>query len=205
MAPLTSSATSTVAFEELCGLLASLGYDIDPFETGSEQLISARHPEGRVAFFVGDICDRGPRNLDCLRLVMGMCAEGSGRCVMGNHDFKLNKWLKGRQVQLNHGLDLTVAELEQTSDGFRKQVSEFIFGLRSHFWLAGGDLVIAHAGLKENMHGRGSPAVRTFAMFGETTGEIDEFGLPVRTQWALDYRAGPTSSTVTHRCLRPTG
>ncbi|HSF95584.1 MAG TPA: polynucleotide kinase-phosphatase, partial [Thermohalobaculum sp.] len=123
-----------------------------------------------------------------LRLVMGMCDEGSGRCVMGNHDFKLNKWLKGRNVQQTHGLELTVAELERTSEGFRKRVSEFIYDLRSHSWLAGGKLVIAHAGLKEEMHGRGSGAVRTFAMFGETTGEVDEFGLPVRLEWAREYR-----------------
>ncbi len=175
-------------FDELATLLAQLGCEIDPFEIGSEDLISARHPQGRIAFFVGDITDRGPRNIDCLRLIMGMCAEGSGRCIVGNHDFKLNKWLKGRKVQLNHGLDLTVAELEQTSENFRKQVSEFIYDLRSHSWLAGGGLTVAHAGLKEEMHGRGSGAVRTFAMFGDTTGEIDEFGLPVRLEWARDYR-----------------
>ena len=175
-------------FAELENLLAELGYQIDPYKKNSEELIRARHPEGRVAFFVGDLVDRGPRNVDCLRLVLGMCDEGSGRCVMGNHDFKLNKWLKGRNVQLTYGLDLTVAELEKTSDKFRKQVSEFIFELRSHFWLDDGRLVIAHAGLKEEMHGRGSPAVRSFAMFGETTGEVDEFGLPVRHQWALEYR-----------------
>ncbi len=175
-------------FDELTALLDKLGYRIEPFEPDSEELIRARHPEGRVAFFVGDITDRGPRNVDALRLVMGMCDEGSGRCVVGNHDFKLNKWLKDRKVQLNHGLDLTVAELENTSKAFRKQVSEFIYDLRSHFWLDGGKLVIAHAGLKEAMHGRGSGAVRTFAMFGETTGEIDEFGLPVRQDWAREYR-----------------
>lgn len=175
-------------FEELTTLLGELGYQIDPFEKNAEDLIRARHPEGRVAFFVGDITDRGPRNTHCLRLVMGMCDEGSGRCVMGNHDFKLNKWLKGRPVKLTHGLDLTVSELEQTSDRFRKQVSEFIFDLRSHFWLDNGNLVIAHAGLKEEMRGRGSGSVRSFAMFGETTGEIDEFGLPVRSDWAMNYR-----------------
>ncbi|MEL7471604.1 MAG: polynucleotide kinase-phosphatase [Pseudomonadota bacterium] len=174
-------------FDEVAELLGQLGYQIDPFEPG-EDLIRARHPGGRIAFFVGDITDRGSRNVDCLRLVMGMCEDGSGRCVVGNHDFKLNKWLKGRQVQLNHGLDLTVAELEKTSEAFRKQVSEFIYDLRSHSWLAGGGLVIAHAGLKEEMHGRGSGAVRNFAMFGETTGEIDEFGLPVRLEWAREYR-----------------
>ncbi len=175
-------------FDELTELLGNLGYVIDPFEAGSEDLIRARHPEGRTAFFVGDITDRGPRNLDALRLVMGMCDEGSGRCVIGNHDFKLNKWLKGRNVTQAHGLDLTVSELEKTSETFRKRVSDFIWDLRSHAWLADGKLVIAHAGLKEEMHGRGSGHVRNFAMFGETTGEVDEFGLPVRLEWARDYR-----------------
>lgn len=175
-------------FDELTELMGKLGYLIDPFEDNSEDLIAASHPEGRMAFFVGDITDRGPKNLNALRLVMGMVEAGTAHCVMGNHDFKLNKWLKGRQVQLNHGLDLTVAELEATSDAFRKRVSDFIWDLRSHFWLADGKLVVAHAGLKEEMHGRGSGAIRNFAMFGETTGEVDEFGLPVRLEWARDYR-----------------
>ena len=48
--------------------------------------------------------------------------------------------------------------------------------------------MVAHAGLKEDMHGRGSAAVRSFALFGETTGETDEFGLPVRHDWAREYR-----------------
>src|SRR5437660_5791157 len=38
------------------------------------------------------------------------------------------------------------------------------------------------------MHGRGSPAVREFCLYGETTGETDEFGLPVRYNWASEYR-----------------
>ena len=177
-------------FDELSELLERLGYRIDPFEEGSEDLIQAWHPDGRTALFVGDITDRGPRSVDALRLVMGMVEAGTAHCVVGNHDYKLNKWLKGRKVRLNHGLDLTVAELEQTSEQFRKRVSDFIWDLRSHFWLAEGKLVVAHAGLKEEMHGRGSGAVRTFAMFGETTGEIDEFGLPVRLEWARDYRGG---------------
>ncbi len=38
------------------------------------------------------------------------------------------------------------------------------------------------------MQGRGSGAVREFALYGETTGETDEFGLPVRYNWAAEYR-----------------
>ncbi len=175
-------------FDELTELLTTLGYGIDPFEEDAEDPITARHPDGRMAFFVGDITDRGPKNRNALRLVMGMVEAGTAHCVVGNHDYKLNKWLKGRKVQLNHGLDLTVAELEESSEAFRSQVSAFIYDLRSHFWLADGKLVVAHAGLKENMQGRGSSAVRNFAMYGETTGEVDEFGLPVRLEWAREYR-----------------
>lgn len=175
-------------FDELTTLLGDLGYAVDPFEENGEDLIRARHPDGRIAFFVGDITDRGPRNVDCLRLVMGMCEEGSGRCVIGNHDFKLEKWLRGKAKSLTHGLDLTAAELETKSPEFRQLVRKFIDRLRSHAWLADGKLVVAHAGLKEDMHGRGSGAVRSFAMFGETTGEVDEFGLPVRLDWARNYK-----------------
>ncbi|MBM7067245.1 polynucleotide kinase-phosphatase [Actibacterium sp. 188UL27-1] len=175
-------------FDELTELLTRLGYAIDPFDPAAEDLITAAHPQGRRVIFVGDITDRGPQNVNALRLVMGMVAQGSAQCVIGNHDFKLNKWLKGKSVTLNHGLDLTAAELEKTSDAFRKTVQDFTWDLRSHLWLADGTLVVAHAGLKADMHGRGSGTVRNFAMFGETTGEVDEFGLPVRLEWARDYR-----------------
>ncbi|MEP3276515.1 MAG: polynucleotide kinase-phosphatase [Stappiaceae bacterium] len=175
-------------FEETCTLLETLGYRLDPVADDVETLISARHPEGRTVLFVGDITDRGPRNVDSLRLVMGMCREGTGKCVVGNHDYKLNKWLKGRKVTAKHGLQETIDELEATSDKFRKMVGDFLYDLRSHFWLADGRLVVAHAGLKEEMHGRGSSEIRNFAMFGDTTGERDEYGLPVRLNWGRDYK-----------------
>src|SRR6266511_4328553 len=38
------------------------------------------------------------------------------------------------------------------------------------------------------MQGRASAVVRAFALYGETTGETDEFGLPVRYPWATEYR-----------------
>ena len=196
-------------FDELVELLERLGYALEPyapFGTGDaadgesperdaaerEAPIIARHPEGRQVIFVGDIADRGPRNVDCWRLVMGMCGAGSARAVIGNHDYKLNRWLRGRNVAPTHGLDLTVAELERASPAFRERLSGFVYDLRSHLWLDGGALVVAHAGLKAEMHGRGSAAVRSFAMYGETTGEVDDFGLPVRLDWARGYRGAAT-------------
>jgi protein phosphatase len=54
--------------------------------------------------------------------------------------------------------------------------------------LDGGRLVVAHAGLIERYHGRASGRVREFCLYGQTTGETDEYGLPVRYPWAQEYR-----------------
>ena len=101
---------------------------------------------------------------------------------------KLVKALKGRNVQLTHGLADSMAQLEKETPEFRQQMAKFLDGLISHYVFDDGKLVVAHAGLKESMQGRGSAAVREFALYGETTGETDDFGLPVRYNWAADYR-----------------
>ena len=98
------------------------------------------------------------------------------------------RWLNGRNVKPAHGLAETIEQMEQESDVFRETVRKFLDGLLSHCWLDEGNLCVAHAGLPEHMIGRASGAVRSFAMYGETTGETDEFGLPVRYNWAADYR-----------------
>jgi protein phosphatase len=167
--------------DELEELLASLGYL--PDEAGVP-----RHPQGRKMIFLGDLVDRGPRVVDVLRTVMGMVAGGAALCVPGNHDVKLLKWLRGKNVRVAHGLQQSIDELEAEPPGFRSDVAAFLDGLVSHYVLDGGRLVAAHAGLKEEMQGRASGRVRDFALYGETTGEMDELGLPVRADWAAGYR-----------------
>ena len=167
--------------DELEELLGRLGYA--PDEAGVW-----RHPEGRKAVFLGDLVDRGPRVPDVLRIAMGMVKAGSALCVPGNHDEKLLRWLRGKKVRMAHGLERTVEQLEGETSEFRFDVTAFLDGLVSHYVLDDGRLVAAHAGMKEEMQGRASGQVRAFALFGETTGEVDELGLPVRIDWAADYR-----------------
>jgi protein phosphatase len=167
--------------DELEQLLAELGYARGPDGAFA-------HPDGRRAIFVGDLVDRGPRIVDSVRLVKAMVAAGSALCVPGNHDMKLVRKLRGRDVQITHGLDRTLAELETLDDEERNEIRDFLDGLVSHYVFDDGNLVVAHAGLKEEMQGRGSGKVRDFALYGETTGETDEFGLPVRWNWAAEYR-----------------
>src|SRR5437870_902519 len=119
---------------------------------------------------------------------MRMVKAGTALCVPGNHDVKLMRKLRGRDVQITHGLANSLEQLEKESPEFREEVSQFIHDLVSHYVLDDGRLVVAHAGMKEEMQGRGSGKVRDFALYGETTGETDEFGLPVRYNWAAEYR-----------------
>ena len=202
-------------YVELCELLEKLGYAVEeeavldardlgvrvvrvdtegsniPLSTESDPAqngVPLRSTAPRRVIFLGDLVDRGPASPQVLRLVMSMVRDGLALCVPGNHDIKLLRHLNGKNVSLTHGLAETVAQLEGEPVAFKEQVRLFLDGLTSHYVLDGGRLVVAHAGMPEAMQGRGSGAVRSFALFGETTGEIDEFGLPVRYAWAADYR-----------------
>ncbi len=167
-------------YDELTELLAKLGYTNT---TGTWV-----HPEGRKAVFVGDLVDRGPKTPEVLKLVMSMITSGNAYCVPGNHDIKLMRWLNGKNVQARHGLQESIDQLNLETPEFREAVRKFIDSLISHYVFDDGKLVVSHAGLKESMQGRGSGAVREFCLYGETTGEIDEFGLPVRLNWAAEYK-----------------
>ena len=165
---------------ELLALLGRLGYDTD----GSP----VAHPDGRRAVFVGDLVDRGPGVADVLELVMSMVEAGSALCIQGNHENKLRRALGGRNVQVTHGLAESLEQLEARGPEFSARVADFLDGLISHYVLDGGDLVVAHAGLPERYHGRSSGRVRSLALYGDTDGESDAYGLPVRYPWADDYR-----------------
>ncbi|CAL9602113.1 polynucleotide kinase-phosphatase [Streptomyces levis] len=161
---------------ELEALLGKLGYT------------DGVHPEGRTAVFVGDLVDRGPDSPGVLRRVMSMVKSGNALCVPGNHENKYGRYLRGRNVQHTHGLAETIEQMAGQSEEFVAEVRQFLDGLVSHYVLDGGRLVVCHAGLPEKYHGRTSGRVRSHALYGDTTGETDEFGLPVRYPWAEEYR-----------------
>ena len=172
-------------FDELVELLKELGYEISTQPDGE---IVVEPPQGRKAIFVGDFVDRGPKVAEVLRLVMGMQKTEAALCVPGNHDVKLVRALQGRNVNPTHGLAESLSQLEEESAEFKTQITEFLNGLVSHYVLDSGKLVVAHAGMKAELQGRASGRVREFALYGETTGETDEFGLPIRINWADEYR-----------------
>lgn len=186
---------------ELELLLHRLGYQPGPLHKAEGFLAVPvwRHPAGRRAVFLGDLVDRGPRVLDCVRLVAAMIDAGQALCVQGNHDRKLARKLAGREVSIGHGLEQSLAEVSalpgSLRDAWTADLIALLEKLPTHYVLDAGRLVVAHAGLRESMHGRASREVREFALYGQTTGESDEFGLPIRLDWAADYHG---SALVAH-------
>jgi protein phosphatase len=170
--------------DELLALLEKLGYGID----GKGDEIAVTPPKGRLLAFVGDLVDRGPAAPEVLRLAMSMVQAGTALCVAGNRDVELVRAMRGRAVKVTRGMARTMKQLAAQPEEIRIEVVRFLRGLPSHLLLDKGRLVIAHAGLKEALQGRNSTAARTFALRGETTGEKDVFGLPVRSNWAAAYR-----------------
>lgn len=180
---------------ELETLLERLGYGVERWGEPGHRDYQVTPPAGRRAFFVGDLVDRGPRTPDVLRLVRHMLDVGTALCVMGNHEAKLIGKLLGKDVKLKHGLAETMDQIAVQPDGFGAATLGWIRQLPTHMVLDGGKLVIAHAGLTDDMHNRDSGKVHHFALYGKTTGETDAHGLPVRADWAADYRG---AATVVH-------
>ncbi|MCA8978633.1 MAG: metallophosphoesterase [Planctomycetes bacterium] len=172
--------------EELEELLAKLGYALEPGEIGP----IARHPDGRTLVFLGDLCDRGPDTPGALRLAMASVREGDALCVPGNHEAKLRRYLKGSQVNHAYGFDATVEQLADASPDFLVRIADFIDDLPSHLMLDGGELCVTHAGLPPRLQGRASRRVRSHCLYGETTGETDAKGYPIRVDWAAKETEG---------------
>ena len=84
----------------LLALLNRLGYDG-----------GGGHPEGRRLVFVGDLVDRGPDSLACVRLVRRLMERGRAQCVAGNHE--VNALLGDRK----HGNGWFFGEHERLADG----------------------------------------------------------------------------------------
>lgn len=163
--------------EELEELLSTLGYRLD----------THTHPRGRRVVFLGDLVDRGPEVPGVVRTVMQLVENGTALCVIGNHDAKLARALTGKNVAIGHGLAESLDQLSREPPQLSAALVRFFDSLPSHYVLDHGALVAVHAGLREEMQGRDSGRVRAFAMYGDTTGESDEYGLPVRRDWALGY------------------
>jgi protein phosphatase len=164
---------------ELRSLLGRVGWRVE----GE----SVEHPDGRTAVFVGDLVDRGPSSVEVLRLVMAMVEAGTALAVPGNHDVRLAERLLAGPNRADRSTTVGLAGVERQSPAFRARVARFVGELPGHLRLDGGRLIVAHAGLRESLHGDFSETSRRLAIFGEHSG-AGPGGKLMRRDWAADYR-----------------
>ena len=171
---------------ELCDLWDALGYGWDVKRN------IALPPDNRICVFVGDLTDRGPDSPKVLRTVCDMVAAGVALFAPGNHDDKLFRMLKGNKVTRSHGLDLTEEQLNELPGDERAalttDVLTYLASAPPYLMLDNGNLVVAHAGIKEEMIGdTTSGRVREFTLYGDVRGFEPGTNKPIRHDWAQEY------------------
>lgn len=189
---------------ELVELLGHLGHRVSfTVKGGRRRAIVESHTSRRIVF-VGDFVDRGPASPDVLRIAMALAADGRALAVPGNHDDKFRRWLDGRDVRISHGLEQTVEQMAEEDESFRTEARAFLLGLPHHLILDGDRLVVAHAGILEDMVGDTSDRTRSFCLYGDTDGTKAEDGLSRRYHWAAHYR-GSAAVVYGHTPVPETG
>ena len=151
------------------------------------------HPEKRSLVFVGDLTDRGPASLKVAEIVWELVIKRkTAFYTPGNHCNKLYRFFLGNKVQISHGLETTVAEYEslykQDQQSIRKKFIQLYEQARLYLVLDQQRLVIAHAGISEELIGKSNEKVKKFVLYGDITGKKHPDGSPVRRDWAKNYR-----------------
>jgi hypothetical protein len=111
-----------------------------------------RHPD-RQAIFVGDFIDRGPRQLEAVRIVRSMVEAGTAMAVMGNHEFNAIAWHtpdpehRGEFLRPHNekNQDQHAAFLEETTDEPELRKSVLGWFLTLPLWLDLPGLRVVHA------------------------------------------------------------
>lgn len=184
-------------YNELTILLMKLGYSVD---YKGEKIISI--PDDRKIVFLGDFIDRGPEPVKVMKLAMDAVERGFALSVRGNHEDKVLRKLK-KKPQMKIETASTVDLIKKEGEEFNKRVVDFIEKLPYIIFCRDKSLLIAHAGLKEELQDLSTEdskligKIKAFALYGDTTGEFDEKGCPIRRDWTIQY-SGNTAVVYGH-------
>lgn len=150
------------------------------------------HPQNTFLIHVGDEIDRSAGSIEVLKLVMELCRSGIAISVRSNHTDKLRRYLRdylaGDEIKVKvrgHFAD-TLAQLGKESREFKEDLYKFLDSLP--YIYEDDKIIVAHAAYVQDA----KPKVqRELALVGETNGETDEDGYPIRTyRWRDRYKGG---------------
>ena len=144
----------------------------------------------RFIIQLGDLVDHGPASSDTLRIMFRLIEQGTGMFLLGNHDRKLGRALAGHRMRPDAPLESTLAQLDDPTLRARALLE---IG-RAPAWLVLGQRIFLHGGFHTGMLeqdpppglGRVTPLLSR-ALFGETTGRMQEDGFPERRLSWVDH------------------
>jgi protein phosphatase len=165
-------------------------------------LVSFTGPDDRMLLSLGDLVDRGPRPDLVLALFMQLVEQGFAAGVRGNHDDKYMRYLlrsggvvlppelqhkanlKGEKVRVGPELARTIELVDQHGPEFRQKVFDFLRSLPFKFET--DDVIAVHAAHEEGVK---ASRAKALALYGETSGQKDEHGRPIRLDlWETRYK-----------------
>lgn len=144
---------------------------------------------------LGDLTDYGPDAPGCLRLAFALLDEGAGLFLLGNHDHKLRRALRGAQVRSPvEAVPRTLAQLGEAEDGEALALRAIAEIARAPAWWRCGDVLCVHAAFHPAMLEEPPPPdagarppgpIVSRAIFGQVTGRTQPDGYPERlVGWA---------------------
>jgi protein phosphatase len=149
----------------------------------------------RFVVQLGDLVDDGPDTPGALSIMFRLIDEKRGLFLLGNHDFKLARALRGDNVR---GAP-TMRTLSELPAELRERTRAEIFA--APVWLAAGSRFFVHGAFHPGMltepHAQcptNRPCPLTaFALYGQTTGRVTGAGKPERLlRWVDDIPGGLT-------------
>ena len=145
-----------------------------------------------------------------LKLVASLIESQQALLVLGNHDFKLSRWLQGKRVRETHGLEATTREfanlapqeLIELRDRYLSMFQQApLFARWESVDQATGQpseqLIIAHAAWRPELNGASTEQIRSYCIYGPNTGEIVD-GFPQRLDWIIDYPSNAPFCVMGH-------
>ncbi|QQK76923.1 bis(5'-nucleosyl)-tetraphosphatase PrpE [Salicibibacter cibarius] len=168
--------------QELHALLQKLGYE--------KKKGMYTHPKERKLVFIGDLTDRGPDSVNVIDDVAALVNDRIAYYIPGNHCDKLYRYFLGRPVQIQHGLETTVAELHALPQASYQRIRHTFMRLFEeaplYLPLWKNEVVAAHAGIRKKDIGRTDKAARAFVLYGDVDRNGQRAGqLPKRRDWVL--------------------
>ncbi|MDE2319460.1 MAG: metallophosphoesterase [Rhodospirillales bacterium] len=163
---------------------------------GDSRAFAAAAETDRFLVQLGDLVDDGPDTPGALRIMFRLLDEKRGLFLLGNHDFKLARALRGDKVRG----EPTAHTLAVLPAGLRERTQAEITAAPA--WINAGQAFFVHGGFHPYMleqepgpfpPGRPEDPLWARALFGQTTGKTSDSGKPERVlRWVEEIPQGMT-------------